>query len=66
MFRMNGMSRTHGCVGVTMFRMNGPFFAPRQLLQHCSNMLHPCNDAKTSLPPSMAVVCHGRMGAQVL
>ena len=41
MFRMNGMSRAHGCAGVTMFRMNGAFIAP----------------AKTTLPPSMAVVC---------
>ncbi|MFT4608171.1 MAG: hypothetical protein ACI9YO_001195 [Gammaproteobacteria bacterium] len=23
MFRMNGMSRAHGCAGLTMFRMNG-------------------------------------------
>ena len=66
MFRMNGMSRTHGCDGpalrgVTMFSMNGAFYAPRQLLLHCSNQLHPCNDAKTTLPPSMVVVCHERI-----
>jgi len=25
---------------------------------HCSDKLHPCNDAIPALPPSMAVVCH--------
>ena len=25
-----------------------PIFAPRQLLLHCSNKLHPCNDAKSA------------------
>ncbi len=34
--------------------------APRQLL-HCSNKLHPCSDTIPTFPPSMAVVCHGRM-----
>ena len=45
MFRMNGMSRAHGCAGATMFRMNGSFNAP----------------AETTLPPSLAVVCRGRI-----
>ena len=31
--------------------------APRQLLLHCSNKLHPCNDAISALPPSLVVVC---------
>jgi hypothetical protein len=35
--------------------------APRQLRLHCSSWLHPRNDAKTTLPPSMAGVCHGRI-----
>ena len=30
-------------------------FAPRQLLLRCPNKLHPCNDAISALPPSMAV-----------
>ena len=30
-------------------RFLGRFFAPRQLLLHCSNMLHPCNDAKPGI-----------------
>jgi len=30
-------------------------FAPRQLLLHCSNKLHPCNDAKPAYMPSMAI-----------
>ena len=30
-------------------------FAPRQLLLHCPNKLHPCNDAISALPPSLAV-----------
>jgi len=32
MFRMNGMSRSHGCERVTMFRMNGQLFCSRQKL----------------------------------
>jgi hypothetical protein len=62
MFRMNGMSRAHGCAGVTMFRMNGAFVCS------CTNdtsAIHGGRSfnapAKTTLPPSMAVVCHGRI-----
>ena len=35
--------------------LHGRFFAPRQLLLRCPDKLHPCNDAKPALPPSMAV-----------
>ena len=28
----------------------------------CSNMLHPCNDAISALPPSMVVVCRKEQG----
>ncbi len=34
---------------------DGEKVAPRQLLLHSPNKLHPCNDASTALPPSMAV-----------
>jgi len=36
--------------------MGGQIFAPRQLLLHCPNKLHPCNDAISALPPSVVVV----------
>jgi hypothetical protein len=39
----------------------GRLCAPLQLLLHWSDKLHPCNDAQTTLPPFMAVVCHGRI-----
>lgn len=31
-----------------MYRMSGQIFASRQLLMHCSNKSHPCNDAKSA------------------
>jgi len=36
----------------------------RKLLLHCSNLLRPCSDAFSALPPSMAVVSDGCMDAQ--
>ena len=48
-----------------MYRMYGQIFAPRQLLLRCSNMLHPCNYAKSALPPSMAVVFLKKPGMAV-
>ncbi len=51
--------------GVTMYRMYEQVFAPRQLLLHCPNKLHPCKDAIPALPPSMAVVCHREPGMAV-
>ncbi len=38
--------------------------APRQLLLHCSNKLHPCSDAFSAFPPSVVVVCSECMDAQ--
>ena len=32
----------------TVHSVHNQFFAPRQLLLHCSNKLHPCNDAKSA------------------
>ena len=44
-----------------MFSQIGQLFlpetAPRQLLLHCSNKLHPCDDAFPALPLSLVVVC---------
>ncbi len=39
----------------------GKKYAPRQLLLHCSNKLHPCSDAFFALSPSMVVVHHLRL-----
>ena len=44
--------------------LSGSIFAPRQLLLHCSNKLHPCSDAIPTFPPSEAVVCRGCMVAE--
>ncbi len=64
MFRMNGMSRAHKRKSDDV-QENEAFNAPRQLLRHCSNWIHPFNNAETTLPPSMAAVCDGPIDALV-
>ena len=49
---MDCMPWAHGCAGTAM-SMDGlsSKIAPRQLLLHCSNKLHPCSDAFSAFPP---------------
>ncbi len=71
---MNGMSRCQGWQGATNVHgrtdICSSAIARLCLLSrstayihvsvlHCSNKLHPCNNAISALPPSVVVVCRG-------
>ncbi len=53
---LKSTSRGQGRLGVQpSSRLKDRFLLLGNCILHCSNKLHPCNDAKPAFPPSMVV-----------